>query len=657
MSHILKVKDIGELTIREYRANPQMHTLKIVQGPFCDLIEKCIGARGGKMRVDKNELLRSSLNNLTDPIRLVNRQPQVVFEAVRRLESSGWANKPGLVSCVGCRGSGKTAFLRRILLDHFAERMECGRVLVADAPLYTTTHDSAASLLRKLVAMHLQRLSIGIRIPEGTECRQLIEIWRQASRDKFALSEEESCALKPLIVIDTAEVWAAPTPIRSSSHNRSLTLLEHVAASLPPLHVVLSAGTSADIGFDNSVVLTQLNMSVLADKLPPLQLDQIIEAAQLWEPSRLVDDMSSSVTAFVYGATAGLPRPLRIAAQLPLTTTLLFGAAKAYPTSVRQFLKECALANMDVKSLVEGTDCLVVAQCAAAAAVKWKAEPLGKCPFQFRGEAIPWIKFVLATGGTWGTDGPVFPSAALYQCDFTKMDRELNTVMPGVKISALHCCATETYVTTISQAAASPLPAKYRGRVFEGAVIHAIVARYFLCRAQNGSSWVGLSDVLANQAAASVAVLQKYEVNLECGLLTGQHAKAQLPIQHHLAWNANFPTAHHDALMCGRLHDSKNECWIALQLRHGKAKSNKELSDTSQAYVAKDRKQVLSGALICALRCDPGPDNSVADEGLQRLVAERRFCYVNCAQFCMTAHVDAVTPLLFDSDPSAQGKM
>ena len=193
-------------------------------------------------------------------------------------------------------------------------------------------------------------------------------------------------------------------------------------------------------------------------------------------------------------------------------------------------------------------------------------------------------------------------------------------------------------------------PATQRGKPYEVQYVQSLVARYYLLvrrRPLEGGKWVPLTELLGYPANA--AVLRNWKVDLSGGISVPRDKEAVRPVDHTVTHNIEFSTAHHDTYLFARRGGSEEPSFIALQLRHGAAKTASELEPQAPRKKKPRTTKVASeqNLVPCLLSVRNGEASIVITSeqpNLQTLASTESFATVDGTRIARDAAVYALTP-------------
>jgi hypothetical protein len=536
--------------------------------------------------LDVQRYLDDYLNNkeqlITMP--LAERDPWICQLKRDLCQSTPSSTKPQVISLSSCRGSGKTTLLKYVAGNTLHDWTAAGRIIVRDCnkaaieekwaeQLLWGNRDPALALCN-LVCAHVEEVTGTTIEPEARKPSKAYELWISATKKRFNLDDTQSKKLRPIILLDTCEIFALEEFRwkRHSSTKEASSALEAFCFVVPAPYAIVVFGCYSAITTDR-VVLANANVSSLRT-LPPLTLKGYDEATGYWKTR-----VHRGVRVPLHELSGGLPRLLQLA-HLRYEVSLAEEAWDAVSEGIsiwrekgQELYQQSAsthtysLLASATKFPVRGNEQVILPPDVALPKDTQKmtyrqATEQSMCALiepEHGPVTVVVPPVLLAERNEFGMETPIKPSQ-LHPLLFEET-LELERIRSLPNARCLH---------------------------FEEPFLHSVYARYLLVwwRQQrefcNNSAWVPLEEVLVGALSKDDEIrLKGIEVSLKGGVAdtprSGDYGHA---VQDSVTWaSSKNRTAHHDAYLWCRVAGSKDACPMALRLRRGQPNSNREMYD------------------------------------------------------------------------------
>ena len=528
--------------------------------------------------------LNRHLNNSEDPydMELVARTPpDLGFDG---------SSKPLILWLYSMRGSGKTAMLKYMVFKLFDDACQRGRVIARCcqrsqqglAPwIVAALAFDPHKAFRLLVEEHLREVvRPDISIPTGAD---VYDVWMRETAGKY--NATSPCT----VLLDTCEILAVAVsqvphsmpPEMKTAPPEMKTALELLCGVASNRHRFVVVGCNAKITTD-SLVLTGYNVKPL-DSLLPIPFEARHMIGTVWKAT-----FNSTVWEIFHELTGGTPRLLRLVAA---TKTEVCMSGSCYDAPRLCFDQWLGKVRALYPPPTDNSWTRALYWLALGSCVKFPIQKDGPIlmPASERGAAS--LTYAHAVHHSWGMVIPLANADAflvppILAADYFRSEKPVNLQ---------NLIPLEGYKDAFGSGAPTD-----RGIPFEHCFAHALHARYELCRARSGTDWVALGDVLVG---ATRNDLSGYTTNLSGGVVSrkGQTTYAQAATAFEqgtceIVWCNADQTAHHDMYIpvCfltptdepvqknARVDEGPKVLPMAVNMRHGKPKTDSELNNTLQ---------------------------------------------------------------------------
>lgn len=586
--------------------------------------------------MDVEQFLSSRINNCGMPgtMKLAEREQfcKAIVNAVKENEkwptfqqlpsqrpSIASSPKPSLIYRISLRGSGKSQALKFLGATTFADRVARGRLLVICGSKLRVFPKQPVAFLCYIIAEHLREVLGDERIPKQITVEAAVEDWIQRTSDRFNFCSEDGVKFCPLIFIDTCETFVNIKVTTMKHANRlPYNLMEAVASKWIPNLCIVALGSSGVIapGADAKLFATHVNLFRITAPLGALTLDGFKQARQYWGLKRSVPTTEFGLQ-IAHWFAGGIPR-LLIEACKPMNDEVEIATiGNCWAALITKFLENVRSLYGNVALDAHPKEHLVYVLLASA--VRWRMDdtsndpsnsfvPLPQSEDRKSQDPPKSPRFSDFTAGeVLVKDGEVHVAPSLV---YVLLQHSLPSLPLKVELRPLFLPFD---VTKVGMSSAQETK---RGRPFEEMAVHAILGRYLLIlnhshvivpkadvkRLNDDGLWVPLSRLLnmkENECGKDIAGIS---VNL-CGGLLNPDAEVKAAefltkFPKSLVWNVNVTGSRHDALIHGRRGSGK-EGVVALQFRHGNAKTVKELK--------RQREPSLLALLVVHDTCQEAP--------------------------------------------------
>jgi hypothetical protein len=566
-------------------------------------------------------------------------------------------NKVHVVSLYSCRGSGKTAFVKHMAKVELKAWTAAGRVIVRDCSaarrgvqhwVKLCEQDKTLEALCSLIRDHVKEVTGQEMDPTITQAKDAYASWIAHTATRFCLTEDQSKALPPIILLDTCEVLATVnSPSQKHKSGTELTALEAFCIRVPNSYSILACGCTTSI--EKSDVMLRDAVVTELPALKPLSVEGYRRAAsECWNTP-----VDPELAEPLHELGAGLHRLLRRAHE-PFSVSLgrkAWNAVSigldAWHQNCRELFNETTLRSVEAYSLFLASTTKLSVQ---------ENEPVIIPPGAQMDPTRPAMTYRLATERSLAAriGDKQMPLRRVVVPPILFTDASMFDITPPIKPSQLHpLLDTENLLSVRSSA-------MERGKLFEKPLLYSVYGRYLLTswrRSRNGAGdadWVSLEEVFqgalsdrgrSDLRGTEVCLKNGVDEKPDGGSLT--NAKPG-----YVTWTGGVnPTAHHDSYLWCRQGVNGQPQPMALQLgHHGDIKAKYQLRSQTlrrKHKAAPKRQRQLELPLLVAYK-----DLEARNRGEANWDGPQKIVFIDASAMSSIAWLDLVS----DSGKAAKRK-